>query len=281
MRFVLKSNIQITVVIPTLNIRSQFLYETINSVIKQSYQPLEIIIVNNGNGELRIPDSAIPIKQLKIIYKAGVAQARNFGACFAKGDYIAFLDDDDLWDLDYLKNIKKRIDQEHPDCLLASIVQLLDGKILPYKNVDNQLFKDILLVRNPGITGSSVVIKKKIFFEVGGYNPKLPPSEDKSLVLELLKNSFKIVVVPESKIVHRQHDRNNRLTSNKFLMEGTYQFYRMYGAEMNFSQKINNLHKIYKYIWLNKKSIVSSLIYFFFFACVLLQKLMKKLKIFL
>ena len=126
--------------------------------------------------------------------KAGVAQARNFGACFAKGDYIAFLDDDDLWDLDYLKNIKKRIDQEHPDCLLASIVQLLDGKILPYKNVDNQLFKDILLVRNPGITGSSVVIKKKIFFEVGGYNPKLPPSEDKSLVLELLKNSLKIVM---------------------------------------------------------------------------------------
>ena len=98
----------ISVVIPTLNTRQEFLKEAINSIEKQSYLPLEVIIVNNGKRNLELPETFLKISRFDIVFKAGVAQARNFGASLANGKYIAFLDDDDLWGKDYLSNIKKK-----------------------------------------------------------------------------------------------------------------------------------------------------------------------------
>jgi glycosyltransferase involved in cell wall biosynthesis len=99
----------ISVVIPTLNTRPQFLKEALNSIEKQSYLPSEVIIVNNGIEDLKLPETSLNIRQFKIVFKSGVAQARNFGASISKGNYIAFLDDDDLWGQDYLKNMKNKL----------------------------------------------------------------------------------------------------------------------------------------------------------------------------
>ena len=124
--------------------------------------PLEVIIVNNGDKDLDLSKTNLNISIYKIIYKGGVAQARNFGACFAKGDYIAFLDDDDLWGNDYLKYINEHIKNYKPDCLIGKFDQLQDGKITPFKNAHKNISKDIILERNPGITGRSVVIHKYV-----------------------------------------------------------------------------------------------------------------------
>ena len=160
----MKSSLTISVVIPTLNTRPKFLNEALNSIEKQTYKPLEVIIVNNGEKDLDLQRTSLNICKFKIIFKGGVAQARNFGACFAKGDYIAFLDDDDLWGNDYLKNIQKHIENIKPDCLIGKLDQLRDDKITPFKNAHKNISKDIILERNPGITGSSVVINKIFFF---------------------------------------------------------------------------------------------------------------------
>ena len=119
----MKSSLTISVVIPTLNTRPKFLNEALNSIEKQTYKPLEVIIVNNGEKDLDIKRTSLNICKFKIIFKGGVAQARNFGACFAKGDYIAFLDDDDLWGIDYLKNIQNNIENNKPDCLIGKLDQ--------------------------------------------------------------------------------------------------------------------------------------------------------------
>ena len=96
MKFLSKNETNISVVIPTLNNRSQFLNEALNSINDQTYKPLEVIIVNNGNSILKLPDLSLTIKQFKIKYKSGVSKARNFGASHASSEFIAFLDDDDL-----------------------------------------------------------------------------------------------------------------------------------------------------------------------------------------
>tara|TARA_B100001057_G_scaffold499957_1_gene612712 strand:+ start:1642 stop:2463 length:822 start_codon:yes stop_codon:yes gene_type:complete len=273
MRFSLKNNnILISVVIPTLNTRPEFLKEALNSIEKQSYLPFEVILVNNGQEDLTVPRTSLNIRHFKIVFRSGVAQARNFGANLSNGNYLAFLDDDDLWGQDYLQNIKTRIDLDQPDCLIGKLDQYLNDKILPFKNAHGKINKDIILRLNPGITGSSVVVNKKVFLSVGGYNPKLPPSEDKSLILELINKGYKIVSVPESQAIIRQSEIDRLTNNNKLLYEGIFQFYQKYKDQMNLGQKVTNLYKIYKYNWKLKKSILSGLIYIFLYIFVKLLK---------
>lgn len=252
MRFSLKNNFLFSVVIPTLNNRNKYLKEAINSIEKQSFLPFEIIIVNNGEGTVETPKSFLKIRQVKIAFKSGVARARNCGAKLSKSQYIAFLDDDDLWGHNYLKNIKKRIDKDQPDCLIGRLDQLINNKIIQFKNAHKKINKDIILIRNPGITGSSTVIKKNVFLEIGGYNSKFVSGEDKSLLLELIDKKFKIATVTKSQAIIRQSGME-RLSDSKNISEGIMQFYKIYKNKMSLKQKIINLYKIYYYRFKMKK----------------------------
>lgn len=263
----------ISVVIPTLNTRQEFLKEAINSIEKQSYLPLEVIIVNNGKRNLELPETFLKISRFDIVFRAGVAQARNFGASLANGKYIAFLDDDDLWGKDYLSNIKKKIDTDNPDCLIGRLDRMLENKIIPFKNAHGQINKETILIKNPGITGSSVVINKDIFLRVGGYDTKLPPSEDKSLILDLIIRDFKIISVPTSQAIMRQSEIERLSNTAKKMYEGVFHFYQKYKNQMSLSQKITNLCKIYKYSWKTKKTITGGLFYIFLIVCLKLIRL--------
>lgn len=271
----MKNSISFSVVIPTLNNRRKYLKEAINSIEKQTLLPLEVIIVNNGKNNLEINKSSLNIRHFKIAFKSGVAKARNFGASLAKSNYIAFLDDDDLWGIDYFENMKTAIKKSKPDCLIGRLDQYVNNKIKPFKNAQGNITKDIILIRNPGITGSSIVIKKNIFQKIGGFNTKLPTGEDKSLILELIKKKFKIIAVPNSQAIIRQSD-TERLSNSQNMYNGISQFYKVYNDQMNLSHKINNLYKINKYLWRFKKSISAALLYNFFFILVTLDRIIKK-----
>ena len=265
----MKNKITFSVVIPTLNNRSEFINQAIISVQRQTYRPEEVIIINNGIGKVNLPETNLNISEHKIVFMAGVAQSRNFGASIATSDYIAFLDDDDLWDTKYLENMQKQIDKERPDCLIGKLDQLLNGKVIPYKNAQGKIIKDILLVRNPGINGSSVILKKKTFIDIGGYNPKLTPSEDKALIFELINNGFTVISVPESiAILRKKRESKDRFTDNgNNVAEGLYQFYHSYKNQMKLKDKIFNLYKINGYFWKGKKSIIFGIKYLFLLIC--------------
>ena len=101
----------ISCIIATHN-RDKLLKEAIYSVIKQTYSPLEIIISNNiPNKKTRAiiekisKKSSVPINYIEHRMKGRGAASVNLAASSAKGDYIAFLDDDDLWEKNYLKKI--------------------------------------------------------------------------------------------------------------------------------------------------------------------------------
>ena len=96
----MNSNQLVSVIIPTFN-RAKFIVETINSVLKQTYTNLEIIIVDDGSiDETGKIVKAIKDQRIKYIYTknwGGPARPRNIGLGVTKGEYITFLDDDDLW----------------------------------------------------------------------------------------------------------------------------------------------------------------------------------------
>ena len=101
---------KVSVIIPSFN-RFEFLLEAINSVQRQDYSNFEIIIINDGSTEKEyynyiFPDNVSLInleKNQKEIHGFGPGSIRNFGVAKATGEYLAFLDDDDIWLKDKLK----------------------------------------------------------------------------------------------------------------------------------------------------------------------------------
>ena len=232
----------ISCVIPTCD-RNDLLIESLYSILNQTHKPNEIIIVNNGREELVLPEPFTKVMAVhNIIPYAGVAQARNFGAILSSSNYLAFLDDDDLWPEDYLEKVSKTLVTSNAKCVISRMDKLENGKTSLLKNPLGQITINNILVRNPGCGGPNVVVNRQLFFESGGYDPKLPPSEDKALILEILLKGIEVTVLPENKVYVRMHD-NNRLTDNAKLNEGIYQFTRKYRHLMNHEQYIFNVRK--------------------------------------
>ena len=185
------------------------------------------------------------------------------------------MDDDDLWGQNYLKTMKESIESNDSDCLIGRLDQYKNNKIKPYKNAHQMVTKNIIFDRNPGITGSSVIIKKDVFLKIGGYNVLLTTGEDKSLILELINKKFKINTVPKSQAIIRKSEIK-RLSNSENMYEGIFKFYNIYKDKMYFRHKITNLYKAYKHLWNYKKSFFSGLIYLFLYLCVLLERLINK-----
>jgi len=237
---------KISVIIPTHN-RREFLSEALKSVVSQSLLPDEILVVNNGADKASLSgELASKVKIYDIIPDAGASQARNFGASLATGDYLAFLDDDDLWNKDYLKNAMGAV-ESGAKCVIGRLDKMTGGKISPFKNAYGKLTLENLFTHNPGVTGSNIVIAKSLFFKIGGYDPSLPTSEDKSLAVEILKNKEEIAVLPDNQVVRRMHGGEQLSKSGSAAMsEGILRFARKYKNMMGSKIYFYNLSKAYK-----------------------------------
>ena len=253
---------KISCIIPTCN-RNKYLIEAINSVLAQTLLPNEIIIVNNGEGEVKIPDNINQkVKIYNIIHFAGAAQARNFGASLASGDYLAFLDDDDYWSNKYIENVSVAI-KNGAKCVLSCINLIKNGKVISQKNPHNRINLDNLLVHNPGAGGPNIVIEKETFFKVKGFDAKLTTSEDKSLIIELINNNVHVETLPDNYVFASRDTGVKRLTDAATIAEGISQFIKKYADLMNKKQYLYNLSKIYYYRYKSGKKIA------FFKYCIL------------
>lgn len=238
----------ISVVIPTCNKRPVFLQEALDSIKNQTYLPEEVIIVNNGEVFLEdIKIDGLNVIVYNIVSKAGVSQARNFGVGVAKSDYVAFLDDDDFWDFKYLEDVVNVISQSLPDLLVSRLDALIDSKIVPYKNAHNRLTIENLLIFNPGAVGTTMVVRKKSFLQVGGFDVGLITSEDKSLVIEFFLSKMKCVTVPDARAIFRSEHGEDRLTDYATMIKGKSLFYKKYKNLMSKKQRLLNIKLIFGY----------------------------------
>ncbi len=236
----------ISCIIPTCD-RPEFLLRAVNSVLGQTVPPDEIIIVNNGKERIALPaEIKKRVKIYDITPYAGASRARNFGARAALGNYLAFLDDDDQWNRKYLENALVAINKG-AQCILSRIDLYDNGKLVAQKNPHGKITIEKLLVQNPGAGGSNLVIKKDLFFAVGGFDEKLPTSEDKALVIEIIKKGMKIVTLPLNHIIASRDAELKRLTDAGIIAAGIYQFTKKYQGLMAVRQRLQNWLKIYHY----------------------------------
>jgi glycosyltransferase involved in cell wall biosynthesis len=175
-------NEKVSVIIPLLN-KAPYISRAIKSVLNQTVQNFEIIVIDGGsedNGPKIVKNFIDPRIQFFIQSGKGVSNARNEAVHFSKNEYIAFLDADDEWMPNHLETILKLI-EKYPEAGMfttAFKIQTAEGKThwAHYESIPNHpwegllpnYFKSAALGDTPVWT-SVVVIPRKIFDEAGGF----------------------------------------------------------------------------------------------------------------
>ena len=198
----------ISVVIPAYN-AEKTIKETIESVLEQTWTDLEIIVINDGSTDSTLEIvNGMDAPQLKVFSYAngGVSASRNRGIALAKGEYIAFLDADDLWTSDKLEAQFKAL-QDHPEAVLAySWTDYIDeqGQFLypgSHITVNGDVYAQLLL-GNFLENGSNPLIRKDALTAIGNFDQSLPPAEDWDLFLRLAAR-YPFIAVPSAQVLYR------------------------------------------------------------------------------
>lgn len=205
---------KVSVIIPAYN-AERFIKETIESVLRQTYDDFEIIIVDDGSTDTtrQIIES---LNDQRIIYlyqkNSGVSVARNTGVSKARGEYIALLDHDDLWLPEKLKKqiplleTHTEIGLVYSDCYIIDLKGRILTRIFQSFNPCRGKVSPHLLLCNfvPCLTA---VIRKNILQKIDMFNPKFCIAEEFELFLRLSEISeFDFVDIPLAK--YRVHETN-------------------------------------------------------------------------
>ncbi|MEO1429683.1 MAG: glycosyltransferase [Cyanobacteria bacterium J06633_8] len=198
----------ISVVIPVFN-GQVTIQETINSILNQTFKDIEIIVINDGSTDktLEIVNQIIDSRIKLFSYpNAGLSASRNRGIELAKGEYISFIDADDLWTTDKLELQWKAL-QSNPQADVAY-------SWTNYINESSQFIKSgrrikangdafsKLLLTNFLENGSNPLIRKTALEKIGGFDESLPAAEDKDMWLRLAAN-YKFICVEKAQILYR------------------------------------------------------------------------------
>ena len=200
----------ISVVIPTLN-RSISLKRALNSVLSQSYQPEEIIVVDNGSTDDTEEMIKYQFPQVTILRerKLGVSAARNKGIKASKGDWVAFLDSDDEW---CAPKLERQMDSRLNS--LGSFRLIHTNEVWKKNNVFvNQMKKhkkkggDIFFqcLSLCCISPSSALIEKNVFKDFGYFDENLPACEDYDFWLRFCAKEKVLFANDELLIKHGGH----------------------------------------------------------------------------
>lgn len=202
-----------TVIIPAYN-ASRVILDALQSVSKQSFSPLEIVVIDDGSTDdtpnviSRYFEEHSQVKGYLIRQEnKKVAAARNQGLKAASGEWVAFLDADDVWTEKKLERVAKII-QNNPKIDLVChdqncVLQGKKGKKIYCGPFDNYL--DILL-KACCLSPSAVCVKKEKLIEIGGFNenPGYFGTEDFDLWIRLAKNGCKFFYLHEVLGVRRE-----------------------------------------------------------------------------
>lgn len=127
----------ITIIVPVYNVE-KYLNECIDSLINQTYQNLEIILVDDGSKDKsgKICDKYRDLdNRIKVIHKQneGLGYARNTGLKYAKGKYVTFIDSDDRADEDLIEKLQKGIHDTNSDTCIGGFKRITEQGIITYK----------------------------------------------------------------------------------------------------------------------------------------------------
>jgi glycosyltransferase involved in cell wall biosynthesis len=189
---------QVTVVTPAYNV-AKYIGEAIDSVLMQTFTNFEYVVVDDGStdgtAETALThaghDDRFRLVQLP---HAGQSAARNVGIRESRAEYIAFLDGDDRWHRNFLERQLSLIHRLSADvgavfCRSRMILENGTPIFVQWQRAGRYDFDDFLVGNNPARNGSSLLLRKSCFDDVGGFDEDMQGAEDLDMWLRILQGS--------------------------------------------------------------------------------------------
>ena len=204
----------VSVIIPNYNY-AQYLPCALDSVLAQTYSNFEIIVVDDGSQDnsREVLNSYGKTARFISQENQGVSEARNRGVRESSGEWVAFLDADDIWLPTKLEKQIHRILAEPELGLVHCGVERIEpgGASLGWwlDGLEGWVFKDILLFQRPVIiaAGSTALVSRAIFEAVGGFDTSLSTSADWDFCYRVAVHR-RVGFIPEPLVKYRIHDSN-------------------------------------------------------------------------
>lgn len=201
----MKNNPLISVIIPVFN-GEKYLVEAIESILAQSYVPLEIILIDDGSTDTT---SEIAKQYNEVNYHfrqhRGLSATLNYGIAKANGDFFAFLDADDIWIKDKLVKQMKAFNQ-HPN------IDMVFGHFFEFNSPDISIAdrKKVKIKSGvyPGHFKGAMLIKERSFFKVGLFDNQWIVGDFIDWYKRSLEKGLKSFMIPEVVFKRRVHKDN-------------------------------------------------------------------------
>jgi glycosyltransferase involved in cell wall biosynthesis len=245
----------VSVIIPFHN-RAQYIDEAIRSVQAQTIKPLEIIVVNDGSQKAareHLDRWTGVCRIIDLKKNVGPSAARNEGIQQARGQFIAFLDDDDMW-LPQKLEIQLQYLHEHPNCALVNSTVWTFSANEP-DSISTYLGPTPLTLPQALTEGyyvilSTCLVRTKVLRAIGGFDASFRACEDQDIVIRLCAAGHRIegLAEPLSRFRREGHERITKRnwllfrTDLKLCWKHGALYYRVFGLRGIVSFLLHRLH---------------------------------------
>jgi glycosyltransferase involved in cell wall biosynthesis len=199
------TNPLVTVIVAVHN-GQRFLRPALESLYAQDYEPFEVVLIDDGStdGSAEIARSFAGIRYVHQ-ENQGQAAARNTGLSLARGELLAYLDDDDLIPPHKLhRQAGYLVANAEVGCVLGRQEIMLEPGVDP----PEWLKRDIVFGDLDGIPLVSAMIRTEVLRNIGGFDPSYRFAEDRDLFVRLRAHGVRIEVIPEVLLFRRFHGEN-------------------------------------------------------------------------
>ncbi|UCD29374.1 MAG: glycosyltransferase family 2 protein [Planctomycetota bacterium] len=207
----------ISVIIPVYN-GERYLAEAIDSVLAQSYRPIEVIVVDDGSTDGTAQAARQFGPPVHYYYRAngGTGAARNRGIKLAQGDFFAFLDADDIW-------LEDKLDRQMAVFQTDATVEAVFGHTQQFYSpeLEDGLKQQVRISTEimPAHLPCAMLITRKAFFKVGLFETHWQVGQDCSWYMRAKEQQLNMVMLPEPLYKRRIHKTNKGLTKRNFMQD--------------------------------------------------------------
>ncbi len=244
-------NPQVSVIIPAYN-GEAYIQQSIESVLHQSYQNWELVVVDDGSTDRTQKIVTEYGDLVRYVYQENqnVAAARNRGIREARGEWLAFLDQDDFFVPEKLAVQVAALAKQPSVGIVHSGWQIVDregnvvSRVEPWHGIP-ELDSVSWVLWKPVFLGA-MLFRRDWLELVGGFNCRFHQAPDVDLVLRLALMGCEAVWVPQTTVGYRQHDRNASRNTQVQVLECEEVLDRLF-AQPNLSEEIGQLERQARY----------------------------------
>lgn len=255
------SEFLVSVIIPNYNY-ANYLREAIDSVLAQTYQNIEIIVVDDGSKDDSKKILESYGEKITAIFQAnqGVSAARNNGILASKGEFVAFLDADDVW---FKRKIELQIEKFSTNKTLGLVhvgVEDIDaqGKVIGthLNGLAGEVSHELLRFNKAVILGggSGIMIPRKILDEIGNFDLRLSTSADWDVFYQV-SSRYQVGFIDEVLLKYRVHGANMHGNVERMEREMMLGFEKAFAGKPSVSYRecYGNLYKVLAGSYLHTK----------------------------